>query len=281
MSITAVGPAIRLTAPPPEPPLHGLLTIPGVLVQDGGDEPRWMNGVNLWGFPSGTPETWEPCSTGTFREKTDASEQTVERFDPFAVYLPISCSSLGMPDGFEDMARETLEATISFGVEQALANGVVGSTNPFLGDGNMTALNSGTATSPGIALSFLENAIGETGRRGIIHATPAVVAALQAIPIGDDEETAPLLTASGNYVVSGGGYIGTDPVSGATPGDTEDWVFATWGVEVRLSEMHLNPEDIADALDTSNNDVVYRAERYVLATFDSEFQVGILVDWAT
>lgn len=279
MSITAVGPAVRLKGPPPQAPLHGLLTIPGVLVADGGE--RWMNGVNLWGYPSGVPETWEPCATGTFREKSDASEQTVERFDPFAVYLPVSCSSLGMPAGFEDDARVALNASISFGIEEALANGVSGSTNPFLGDGNLDILAGGTAQNPGVALSYIENAIGATGRRGIIHATPAVVAALQAIPTGEDDEAEPLLTASGNYVVSGGGYIGTDPVSGATPGTTEDWMFATWMVEVRMSEMQLNPEDIVDALDTATNDVVYRAERYVLATFDSEFQAGVLVDWAS
>lgn len=279
MSITAVGPAIRLDAPLPRAPLHGLLTIPGVLVDEGG-EPRWMNGVNLWGY-SGTPETWEPCSTGTFREKSSEDTQTNERFDPFAVYLPRSCSSLGMPSGFEEDALVALDATISFGVEQALANGVVGSTNPFLGDGNLTILAGGAAQSPGVALSYLENAIGQTGRRGIIHATPAIVAALQAVPVGDVDDDDPLLTASGNYVVSGGGYIGTDPVSGATPGTTEDWMFATWMVEVRMSDMQLNPEDIADALDRELNDVVYRAERYVLATFDSEFQAGVLVDWAS
>lgn len=281
MSITAIGPATTLDGPLPLPPPHSLLQTPSVLAETAEEDerPRWLNGVNLWGYPADEPSLWDPCATGTFRTKSEVSDQTTERFDPFGVYLPIACSSLGMPEGFEERARVALRAVVSFGVEDAISSGVGTWSNPFFGDSNLTILAAGAAVSAGVGLSYLEDAIGQTGRLGMIHATPAVVAALQAFPT-DDEGVDVLVTANGNVVVSGGGYIGADPLAGATPGATEDWVFATWPIEVRLSAMQLVPEDIGDALDTSNNDVVYRAEQYVLATWDTDLQAGVLVDWS-
>ena len=79
----------------------------------------------------------------------------------------------------------------------------------------MDVLNSGTAVSPGVALSFLEEAIGTTCRTGMIHFTPAVVAALQAFPLGETT-TCDLVTANGTPVVSGMGYQDVDT---PCPGD--------------------------------------------------------------
>lgn len=266
MSVFAVGPALAIDGPLPVAPPHGLLTIPGVLVEGEG---RWMNGVNVFGYPTDTPETWEPCSSGTFRTKSDAMEQLTPRFDPFGFYQPYVCTTASLGPDDEKRASIGLQATQSFAVEEGISQGVALSTNPFFGDANVTVLGGGAVT-PEVGLRYLEEAIGGTARMGMIHATPAVVVAWDN---GLDFDGSVLRTANGTPVVSGGGYIGAT-ADGAAAAAGQSWAFATGPVEVRLSEMQL----VGD-VDTSNNDAIYRAEKYALATWDTALQVAVLVDW--
>lgn len=274
MSVIAVGPALAIDGPLPVAPEYSLLNTPGVVVANPGD--RWINGVNVYGYPSDTPETWEPCSTGTFRTKSEGGEQPQARFDAYTIYLPITCSA-GYMGSWEDFARRAevaLEATQSFAVEQALSQGVTLSINPFLGDSNVDVVAGGPFT-PEVGLRHLEDAIGLTGRQGMIHATPAIVAAWEFEAL----ETRPgLRTPNGTPVVSGGGYIGAD-ANGSAAAAGQGWAFATGPVEVRLSEMQLVGDDINGALDTSLNDVTFRAEKFALATWDTALQAAVLIDW--
>lgn len=275
MSIVAVGPALDINGPLPVSPSYSLLSIPGILVEDG---ERWLNGVNVYGYPSDTPSLWEPCSEGTFRTKVEGGEQPQPRFDSFVVYQSITCSTLGMGD-WRDFARRAevvLEATQSFGVEEALSQGVVMSSNPFFGDANLDILAGGAAQTPEVGLRFLEDAIGATGRGGLIHATPAVIAAweFEALETGNF-----LRTPNGTPVASGGGYIGADPVAGASPAAGQAWTFATGPIQVRLSETQLVGDDINGTLDQTINEVTFRAEKYALAIFDGALQAGVLIDW--
>lgn len=276
MSITAVGPALDLDGPLPVAPEYTLLSVPGVLVEGDG---RWMNGVNVFGYPEETPATWEPCSSGTFRTKEEGGPFSLPRFDPFGLYVPITCSSIGIGEDWESFAARAelvLEATQSFAIEEALSQGVSMSSNPFFGDANLSILAGGTAQTPEVGLRYLEDAIGATGRRGLIHATPATVAAweFEALETGTY-----LRTPNGTPVASGGGYIGADPVLGSTPAAGQAWAFATGPVEVRISEPQLVGDDINGTLDTSNNDVTFRAEKYALAVWDGALQAGVLIDW--
>ena len=274
MSVTAVGPALDIDGPLPVSPPYSLLEIPGVLQPD---SDRWMNGVNVYGYPEETPLTWEPCATGTFRTKADGSGVLTPRFDAFGMYVPITCSAGYMGDwrDFADRAGVALNARQSFGVEEALSQGVSMSLNPFFGDANLTVLGGGAVT-PVVGLAYLEEAIGATGQMGLIHATPAVVASwgFEHVETGDA-----LRTTNGTPVASGGGYIGADPVGGSSPAAGQSWAFATGPVEVRLSDLILVGDDINGTLDTSNNDVTFRAEKYALATWDTALQVGVLIDW--
>src|SRR5262245_38192623 len=70
--------------------------------------------------------------------------------------------SSDLPTEFRRRAEITLEATISYAIANALAQGVSGSTNPFFGDANLTQLGGGSVDAQ-TGLSFLENAI-EIGR---------------------------------------------------------------------------------------------------------------------
>jgi len=295
MSVTAVGPALDLEGPLPVARRFSLLSTPGVVVED---SDRWMNGVNVIGYPAGLPSYWEPCSTGTTRvkdstavdEETDA--QPGSRFDAIAVYFPFTCTVRGgrrVQQSLVDRVEAVLDATLSYGVERALAAGAPFSSNPFMSDGNMLTLAGGVAVSPLVGLCYLENAIASmTGRQGVIHATPAVNAAWgygdeinpSNDPITEGPSSLGLRTANGTPVISGAGYVGVRPSGKPPPAATTDWVYATGQVEVRLADKDRSPTEVEDAVDHSDNTIVIRAERFVLPNWDTGLQVGVLIDWA-
>ena len=291
MSITAIGPALNVDGPLPVAPEHGLLTIPGVVDQS---VDRWMNGVNVWGYPEGVPALWEPCSAGTNRTKDDTTDQSVPRFDAFGFYVPMVCSAMNIRDAggdwqaFAGRAAKVLKATASFAVAKALSQGVQFSANPFLADGNVSNLNSGAAVKPESAIAFLENAIGATGRQGLIHLTPGVAGYLgynllrECDPDGvDDSGDEYLETINGTPVAADGGYIGaaTHGFNGSAPGAGNDWAFATGPVKVFLSPFELVAPDLMQSMDQLTNDVVVRAEGYALAMWDTALQAAVKVDY--
>jgi len=277
-TITAVGPALDLDGPLPVAPPHSLLNTPGVVVDR--DAGRWLNGVNLYPYPVDTPNLWEPCEEGTFRTKVEGDEQPGNpRFDSFVVYIPVTCSAIGLGSAameeFANRADRVLEATLSMGVESALAAGIQGSTNSFFGDADVDVLNGGTAVSPRVGFQFLEEAIGATGRQGMIHATPAVIGGVPSLSFPEGG----MRTNNGTRVVSGDGYQGVDTPFLATPTAKQDWIFATGPVEVYLGP--LVTTDTRETLDRAHNEVTFRAERYVLAVWDTALQSAVLVDWST
>jgi hypothetical protein len=295
MSSTAVGITAALDGPLPVAPPQSLLNTPGV-VQEAGrgldgeriEINRVLAGANVWMYPAGCAQLWEPCLDGTFRVKSDESTQITQRFDSFVVYTPITCSVFGMDNqaltSLGERAQRVLNATLSAGVERALAAGVADSSNPFFGDTNVVELNSGTAVAPRVGVSFLEEWIGTNCRLGLLHLTPAVVAGLPA-PL---REGPTLATANGTPIVSGMGYqdITTDDLS--EPGEGEDWVFATLGVNVFLGPTRIPVPK--QAVQRDINLVTFLAETYVLAVWDGYngdpddpqlSAAAVLVDWTT
>jgi hypothetical protein len=273
MSITAVGPAVSLDGPPPVAPPHSLLQQEGVVVER--DATRVLNGVNVWAYPTGCSYLWEPCSDGTYRIKEGVSGQPSARFDSFVVYKPVTCSSIGLSDP-EELARRAeivLDATLSAAVESAFAAGVEGSSNPFFGDVNVDDITSGTAVPVGVALSMLEEAIGETCRMGMIHMTPASIAYLEPLSQGK-----PLVTINGTPIVSGMGYQNVDTPYLTDPGDKEDWAFATGPPRVYLGPVVMT--SVTESLERDTNILTFRAERYVLAMWDATLQAAALTDWS-
>ncbi len=211
---------------------------------------------------------------GTYRDKDTDTDLQSPRFDPFAAYLPFECSTLSGVESFAERAEATLNATISFAVEKALADGISGSSNPFFGDGNLDQLGADGRT-PQVALSYLENAIAATGRQGIIHATPGTVAQWSHLETDGDV----LRTKSGTPIAVGGGYLDADPVgkTGSNPAAGLEWAFATGPVVVYLGEA-TRPE-VPEFVDRENNLATYIAERFVVAAWDTCLQSGVLVDW--
>jgi len=278
-TFTAIGPALDLDGPLPVKPRYGLLDIPGVRH----DATRELNGVVVYGYPEDVPDSWEPCSSGTFRTKDEGGAVSTPRFDAVGLYVPVTCSAFSVNNNgntwrdFAGRAEQVLEATLSYGVAKVLSQGVVGSANPFLGDSAVTKLNAGASTAAQNALSFLEQAIGATGRGGMIHADNATAAAWSVL-LEDRDGDVKYTVANGTPVSISGGYQG-GLANGSSPGTGASWAYATGPVEVYVGETTLVGEDINGTLDTSNNDVTFRAERFVLAEWDTALQAAVLVDW--
>ena len=277
MSVTAVGPALSVDGPLPSPPEYGLLSVANVVEGEG----RWEGGINVLALPDGPPALWEPCSSGTFRTKEDGDDFISARFNPVVAYLSVTCSALGFKlADFERFAHTALRSKISFAAEEMLSQGQIDSSNPFLGDTNLTQVGGGTV-KPEVGLAFLENAIGATGSAGVIHATPGTAAALGFNFLKSEEDPAEgdvMETAVGTPVAIGGGYIGADPVgkTGSTEASGIEWMFATGPVEVRYRVLDI---EAMTFVDMSNNDVTYRAEVELLVWWDTALQAGALVDW--
>lgn len=280
MSSIAVAGVITSDGPVPQERVHTLLTVPDVNLGDPAGE-RWEAGVAVWGYPTGLPDLWDPCSDGTNRTKEESSDQPTAVFHSYELYVPIMCSARGNALELAERANRVMRVTQAWGVEKALSQGVVGLGNKYLADSDLVSL--ATTVSARVGISYLENAIAATGRRGLIHVTPAVA---DALGVYDDraDASAPVYTRAGTPIAIGAGYVGANPhlQQGALPAPTttKDWIFGTGPVEVRINaDVRQLPEDVAEALERSSNDLVYRAEKVAVASWDTALQVGVLVDW--
>ncbi len=275
MSVTAIGPALNLDGPLPVAPEYRLLATPGVLQPDNS---RVYNSVNVWGYPEGTPSLWDVCSAGT-DTKDSESDWDQPLFASVTAYFPITCSTItAAPEVFAARAEAVLDATFSFAVEEALAKGVSGSTNPFFGDANLTQLG-GAAVLPQAGLNYLENAIGQTGRKGLIIATPGTVSAWNFVNLLTDSGSGVIETANGTTVVSAAGIYNTDPSgkTGSDPTVGQEWAFAVGPIEVYVQD---GPSfRVSEYIDREINEIVYRAERDFVALWDTSLQSGVLIDW--
>jgi hypothetical protein len=274
---TTLGPPLALDGPLPVAPSRSLLAT-ATIVPPGSD--RFGVGGAVWPFPPGLPLSWSPCSDGTFRTKEDGSGWELPIFESFTVYLPITCSSItAHAPGFDDRVRLAFAATESYAVAFELARGHANPVNPFLTDANLAILAGGVAVAPDVGLSYLEDAIGATGKAGMIHTTPAVGASMNGGYGLAGRSDVLLTTANGTPVALDGGYIGASPSLHAPLVAGEAWAFATGPVQIRRSADIEVIGDLGESLDRSTNEVTFRAERDYLVTWDTELQAGVLIDW--
>ncbi len=285
MSVTAIAPPLSLLGPVPQEPPHSLLALlrklgDGSLVEGGR-----IAGAGVWFSPCVLPSPHDPCAEGTFRDKDEGEDAgATATFEPFTAYVPMICASYPAArdwEGFEKRLRQAFRARESHAVEVELVSGsALATANPHLGDANVTKPAADTAQTAGVALSYLEEQIAASAVRGLIWATPAVVAALQAIPFGDVQEIDEtiLQTANGNYIVSSTGLVAAE-ANGTAPGATESWMFASGPVVVHRGEE--TRFTLEESLDRSDNTLVVRVERDYFATFDPCVQAAVLVDWTT
>ena len=286
MSTVVYGPPFVVEAATPQAPPYSLvatLKALGLYHEDAAD-PHWQNGVTVWPWPSGTPDATVPCAAGTSRVKEDGTPVDIPIFGPITPYFADACSTISVHDQetYVERATVAIRATESMPVERQLVSGFFAPTNPFVGDLNVSLLNNGDPTDGQSSLALLENAIGASGKQGIIHAPPAVVSAWDASGFTLVEEPSGFLrTKRGTPVVVGDGYIGQHPASVGAPGDTEEWAWATGLVSAWANpEPFMIPATMREALDRETNFVVYRAEKTFVVEWDTELQAAVLVDWS-
>ena len=276
MSVMAVGPGRTIDGPLPEAPDHNLLATAEEINPD-----RWVSGgLVLWPFPTDLPSGVDPCLEGTFRQKDSGTESdgTHPEFPAFTVYQPIICTAfLNDFEGLKLRAEAVLNATDHLVAEQQLASGTY-ATAPYLGDGANNYVVLATGVAPEVGLSYLEQAIGETGKAGMIHADPATAAAWtigrQLQERGGRLET----VARGTPVVVGDGYIGA-LADGVAAGVGSSWAFATGPVQYARGELVRLSDAIAESMDRESNTVVYIAERDLVVAWDLELQAAVSIDW--
>ena len=248
-----------------------------------GDIFRWGNGAQVYPYPIDGGYSFDPCSTGTLRTKQDGETPPLPIFAAFTAYLPETCtaSRIVSPEYFTARAQLAFAAVESAIYENVLAEGgaLNGTGQPYLGDSNMVVLGGG-AVSPKEGLALLENAIGGTHRRGMIHATPATMIAWSFFGEAIQKVGGALQTSGGNDVVVGDGYIGVLPDShGGAITSTQAWAFASGPVQIRREPtIRIYPDQLKQALNREENIVTYRAERDALVTWDTVAQYGVLID---
>lgn len=289
MSVT-VGPQILLDGPVPLPPLYRLLAEgnPSVEIIDDPTDPHWQLAAQVWPYPPDVPSVWDGCSDPGTNVKADGGAIPLPVFQAMTVYFPFTCTMRSIdPDNIEAwQARATaaLLATESFAIEKELSQGDQLPLNPFFTDASLetTRFAGVTAVSPRIGQSYLEDAIGETARAGLIHATPGAVSGFSLLDLSRERNG--LFTPGGTPIVRGTGYIGASPNATAygpgTANKTKAWTFATGPVKVLRSPIYGIPDTPAEALDRENNVYTFRAERNYLAVWDTVLQAAVLIDWS-
>jgi hypothetical protein len=289
---STTAPFFVVDGPLPVPPRYRLLDVATIIEEA---DPHWQAGVRVWSYPSDVATSWDPCSTGTFRTKAVGGAIALPTFGAFAVYITETCTARSiftamlpgesdqeyqarMQDRFVARAAKVFDAVESQAVEIEFAKAHAVNANPAALDGNCVVLAGGAAQPPKVGLSYLANALGATGRDGIIHATPAIVTAWGQFRSYRGADNL-LYTVEGTPIAEGTGYIGLAPGGRAAPSAGQDWAFVTGPVDVRRSEMIIYPGNLYQALDRGQNTVEYRAERVYVVDWDTVLQSAVLIDW--
>jgi hypothetical protein len=295
--MTQIGcaPTWPIDGPVPQPRPFGIYSVARVIDDvDEGDVERWGNGVEVYPYPSGPAQVWEPFANGSdLVEKTIADGVDLPKFGVFNVILGERCNSAGIfgrdlsneeaQDRFVARASAAIDAVEAAAIEKEFMGGDVLGSQPHLANGDADILTV-SATNVVNGLGLLENAIGETGKAGVIHCSPALIIALtdRAFLRVVDRGTAgapQLQTYNGTPVVAGAGYIGVSTPDGESAATgSQEWIYATGPIEVRRSRPIVLPGDLSEALIRGTNTVEYRVERYVVVDWDVELQATALVD---
>jgi hypothetical protein len=249
---------------------------------------HWMNGVLHQPDACGPAKsTINPCPVVTGLDKSPtATGIGLMGADPFTIYSWIDCGPVGHPSlEMEDRARTALMRGREREVERVFMTGSVSTTGgplvmPHLAEDNVVFGPSGEvsqlAASPVTTgsssvdvvegLGALEGALASCyGGEGVIHVPRAALAHLsnRGMLIRDGSQ---LRTFSGNLVAAGSGYAGTAPDGSAPPAGFA-WLYATGAVTMYEGPARLT-SSFADAVDTSENDLVLIAEQTFLLTWD-------------
>ena len=268
-----VGPPLVLDAAAPEPPEYRLLDT--ALTTSS----RALLGGNIFSYPPGKARLYPACAEGTFAEKDLDNPWDSPAFLPFGIYYPVQCSAIDLRrEEVESRARAAFLAVESEAVERELLAGIAQPTNPYLSDSNVDVFGQG---GPVQGLALLERAIAQTGRKGMIHADPAVASAW-GISLETEGAVArtilgtPVVVGQGYGQISGGGVLYPPAGGDVASTDSSGWAYATGPVQV-----FRGPIQVLFGFDQTVNDQVAIVEREYLVVWDTQLQAAVLIDFST
>jgi hypothetical protein len=308
--MTTYGP-VNVPAPPPLPPVLGLLSCAITPPSGDGDDGTDYKAMDLSALPTDLKAELdtvrgEPWITGygylprnlsaainraigdvtTVDDPFDPPNETPVIVQPWAVFTKFTLTSLDWEaEDFQQRAEEQLDAALTQAIEQEFWDGTLAQANSWpnnylSNDAAVTDITPGGGPVSVLAgLGMLQTAMKQgMGAQGMIHVMPeAVPNLLNTRLVGKY-----LLDMFGNIIVPGVGYSGLGP-GGSTPDAGTTWMYATDMVSVRVQKQaHVFPGSFAEALDRSQggypNTITFRAFKIVGASFDGYRQFAINVN---
>ena len=211
--------------------------------------------------------------------------------DAFKFYYPFSVRTAALsstfatkPSDLESTAKKALDIITQKAIEFEFWDGGVAKLLESENDNRYLAHSSavdvtptpGTAVKPRYGLALLESALGNAtiGSAGVIHA-PRVAASVLAPSLCKDGDG--LKTDLGNGLVAGTGYTRRGPNGVLATGNLV-WLYATGPVTVRLGATKIIPEKLNQAVDISQNNIAYYADRPAAVTWSTSNLYAVLVD---
>lgn len=287
MANPTYGPPVSIDGPVPSPPA---LTLCNAARYVETTDDRWINGAAVWPYPRDLPDVFDPCqpSSSAGHNKDAGTPSSEELFGSFNILEGITCTtrSVRNPAEWQRRVLLALEAYEHWAIEREFWTGALKPDNPHLAQTGTAPLdtkiqNSSNATSVKNAVALLEQAIADRGGNGVIHMRPAVFSQMTQDGAGGilTVQNGVAKTFLGTPVVPGVGYTGSAP-DGTVQSGTVEWAYATGPIEIRRTEPFIVPGSISEATDRRQNVTTFRAERYVLVTWDQRIHAAAKIDRA-
>lgn len=281
-------------APEIQPSKFGLLVV--AKPENSDNEDRWIRGFSQeWNTSIYSAKLWDDTDSTSDTVTSDSTPLYYTDIKPFFIEVEETLSTFGFLglDRIERIKKQ-LEGVTQKAIEKELWDGEIRTgeshDNLALSSSTATVLSSGTALSAKRALALLEHQIGQVspaGEQGVIHMTRDVAAILSSNSqmLFHDKEREHLQTLGGTPVVVGNGYSGAGPTgaTGATPSDTNKWIYGTGTVRVYLGAIDVVNDNLSQAYDVSGNqnDMTLKAIRPAAVYFDSTIHLAVRIDLTT
>lgn len=272
------GPASVGIGPPLTPPRVSLVNSVEVIYQP--DSAFRATNRTQYESCDGGLESYINCGEGNPESLSEGTDSNIWTSTTIELIGAETCSTFGNTDEkfFKNRAEKKLLACQSKQLEYELWTGFSFTENNvdnnYLASDTAVDITSNTAVEPEDALDALEDVIADAGcTNAFIHVSPFILAKLVRHHDGIykvvDSQTGKIQYYSpfGNKIISGGGYPGTSP-NGDAPTNSDEWIYASAPVVVKLGPVHVSPDSFHGALDRTTNTVTFRATRLAQVEFD-------------
>ena len=240
------------------------------------DGPRWHGGIEYRPELDNLTQTWD--TTGS-EDKTIAAVPDNVQYDPYVVW--VGSSEWPAASRYEEEARRTrdsLDIQTSYKIEEVLWTNQVDGVDWGIAHPNVALADTSAAslitpngiTSVGIVtgmhdmIEALNLYLG--GARGMVHVPQKLVSFLDFYNLIVRQGNILQVAGTDHILVAGTGYDGSDPSLNSAAGEV--WMYGTSPVEVRVTDIYMNPGTEREALNRTTNTLEIRAERMAMASFD-------------